>query len=268
MNHPPDGVEELSEPAFQGRVSWDGEVHDVAVVYFDSRAIPYQRSYSTRNWHIVYSSSQTRAILLAWANHERNKATQAFREVAEGLERERVLREQLAVVRTDSDGVWRWIGDGNDDPKSLACPVVMSPATLRSMLADRDKAELDAIAIALAARSLLESLGEYVRQSMHLNPEWRSGIVAVESALGFRGVRAEVQLNQAIAEGLERERSLREQLVVALSNSDVTWQWLQEVQARAEGAEKALKELLSAVKDYAGASSAEREATTRRDPSK
>lgn len=218
MNHPPDGVEELPEPAFQGRVSWDGEVHDVAVVYFDSRAIPYQRSYSTRNWHIVYSSSQTRAILLAWANHERNKSAQAFREVAEGLERERVLREQLAVVRTDSDGVWRWLGDGNDDPESLACPVVMSPATLRSMLTDRAKAELDANAVVLAARSLLESLDDYV-----------------------------ATVDREVAEVLERERVLRVQL---------------------DSAKNATKELLSAVKDYADASSAEREATTRRDPSK
>jgi hypothetical protein len=35
-----------------------------------------------------------------------------------------------------------------------------------------------------AARALLESLGEYVRQSMHSNPEWASGIKALEAELG------------------------------------------------------------------------------------
>jgi hypothetical protein len=37
--------------------------------------------------------------------------------------------------------------------------------------------------LASAGRSLLASLGEYVRQTMHGNPEWRDGIVHMEAAL-------------------------------------------------------------------------------------
>ncbi len=44
-------------------------------------------------------------------------------------------------------------------------------------------------AIANAAGSLLYSLGEYVRQSMDMNPEWRSGIRAVESLTFLRKKR-------------------------------------------------------------------------------
>jgi len=34
-----------------------------------------------------------------------------------------------------------------------------------------------------ALRSILDSMGEFVRQSMHMSPEWRSGIEAAEQAL-------------------------------------------------------------------------------------
>ena len=37
-----------------------------------------------------------------------------------------------------------------------------------------------------AAKLLLESLEEYVRQSMHFNPEWRAGIKAIEAALAVK----------------------------------------------------------------------------------
>lgn len=67
------------------------------------------------------------------------KVAQAFREVAAGLTRERDLRATLAVVSTGTEGVWRWQGDGHDDPDSLACPVVMSADTLRGFVAERDR---------------------------------------------------------------------------------------------------------------------------------
>ena len=41
-------------------------------------------------------------------------------------------------------------------------------------------------ALADAATRLLDSLGEYVRQSMHANPEWADGVRAVEAALANR----------------------------------------------------------------------------------
>ncbi len=37
--------------------------------------------------------------------------------------------------------------------------------------------------LAEAGNLLLESLGEYIRQSMHFNPEWREGIDAMKAAL-------------------------------------------------------------------------------------
>ena len=40
----------------------------------------------------------------------------------------------LDLVRTDTEGVWRWQGDGHDDPASLSCPVVMSAERLRELL--------------------------------------------------------------------------------------------------------------------------------------
>ncbi len=69
------------------------------------------------------------------ARHK-SKAAEAFREVAAGLDRERDLRASLALVRTDTSGVWRWQGDGGDHPESLSCPVVMSADTLRGFQAE------------------------------------------------------------------------------------------------------------------------------------
>lgn len=69
------------------------------------------------------------------AERAEGKAAEAFREVAEGLERERVQRAELAVVATDVEGVWRWQGDGGDFPGSLSCPVVMSADRLRELVA-------------------------------------------------------------------------------------------------------------------------------------
>lgn len=40
--------------------------------------------------------------------------------------------------RKDQDGAWHWAGDGSDFPETLVCPVLMSAATLRELLADRD----------------------------------------------------------------------------------------------------------------------------------
>lgn len=56
-------------------------------------------------------------------------------------------------------------------------------ATIDRLDRERERAVKDMEGMRRSARSLLHSLGEYVRQSMHSNPEWRAGIVAVESAL-------------------------------------------------------------------------------------
>lgn len=46
-------------------------------------------------------------------------------------------RAQLRLVSAGPADVWRWQGDGHDDPASLACPVVMSASTLREFVAAR-----------------------------------------------------------------------------------------------------------------------------------
>lgn len=50
------------------------------------------------------------------------------------------VRQQLNIVKTNTEGVWRWQGDG-DDPESLSCPVVMSADTLRSFVAEVRRCE-------------------------------------------------------------------------------------------------------------------------------
>ena len=94
---------------------------------------------------------QVAVDLAAERDRLRAKVDVAFGEVKAGLERERVLRGQLALVATDTDGVWRWQGDGGNEPESLTCPVVMSADTLRSFVAAR----ASLAAIRLAAESLL-----------------------------------------------------------------------------------------------------------------
>ncbi len=54
-------------------------------------------------------------------------------ELRASLERERILRAELAIVATETGGVWLWQGMG-DDPASLSCPVVMSADTLRAFV--------------------------------------------------------------------------------------------------------------------------------------
>jgi hypothetical protein len=50
----------------------------------------------------------------------------------------RHTRQKLATVRAGHDDVWFWQG-GGDDPKSLTCPVVMAPETLRALLAEQPR---------------------------------------------------------------------------------------------------------------------------------
>lgn len=56
----------------------------------------------------------------------------------ETLVREQQL--QLAMVKTGADGVWRWVGDGTDNPATLSCPVIMSAEKLRELAADAAEA--------------------------------------------------------------------------------------------------------------------------------
>ena len=58
------------------------------------------------------------------------------------------LRHQLAMVETSADRVWRWQGDGHDDPGTLVCPVVMSADRLRVFVAAERKATVLRAAVA------------------------------------------------------------------------------------------------------------------------
>lgn len=53
----------------------------------------------------------------------------------EERELRRELEQKLSMVTAGHEEVWKWIGDGGDNPDSLTCPVVMSPERLREMLA-------------------------------------------------------------------------------------------------------------------------------------
>lgn len=69
-----------------------------------------------------------------------------------------------------------WIANARTREPSLV-------TALRAEMSRADTAEREADIIECAAASLLESLGEYVRQSMTLNREWCAGVAAVEQAL-------------------------------------------------------------------------------------
>lgn len=54
-------------------------------------------------------------------------------ELKTALEEAADLRSKLALVRTPTDGVWYWTGNG-DHPESLVCPVVMTAEQLRGLV--------------------------------------------------------------------------------------------------------------------------------------
>lgn len=83
----------------------------------------------------------------------RARAEEAERKLAAVAELQRstaadldAARAQLRFVSAGPADVWRWQGDGHDDPASLACPVVMSASTLREFVAARERVgELEAL---------------------------------------------------------------------------------------------------------------------------
>lgn len=93
---------------------------------------------------------------------------QAWQEVREGLAREQELHRLLAIVETDSEGVWRWQGDGYDHPAALSCPVVMSADTLRTFV---------------AARAEAAALREQVDRTEEILAGWRTAHPAIDAAL-------------------------------------------------------------------------------------
>lgn len=85
----------------------------------------------------------------------------------EAVENER-MRAALALVATDVEGVWRWQGDGRDDPQSLSCPVVMSADKLREIVGEPGRSS--------DAAGLREMLREIVGESCDHSPPVDDGI--------------------------------------------------------------------------------------------
>jgi hypothetical protein len=78
-------------------------------------------------------------------------------------------------IRTSRAGV---VENNHTDDCIIGMAIYGDPETT-----DIEKVHRDAAAMRRAGHALLASLGEFVRQSMHANPEWRSGIVDFENAL-------------------------------------------------------------------------------------
>lgn len=91
-------------------------------------------------------------------------------------------------------------------------------AALRGARAQVEEHERRAIDIASAGEALLGSLGEYARQSMYFNPEWKSGIVAMEAALA--GMPLATALVQMRAERDEARAQVDEQRARADEEAD------------------------------------------------
>jgi len=92
-------------------------------------------------WNGVAGDVRLREMI-ARAESAESRAAGLALELKAGLDREEELRRCLAVVKTDVEGVWRWQGAG-DQLESLSCPVVMSAATLRTIV-DRGRDDRDA----------------------------------------------------------------------------------------------------------------------------
>ena len=78
--------------------------------------------------------------------------------------------------------------------------------------------------VAVQAEALLHSLGEYVRQTMDSNPEWRDGVRGLENA-----IRAYRQTSPAPApltnfDGLESDRALLGRIVEAWDVKNDIWE--------------------------------------------
>lgn len=99
-----------------------------------SRAVVLQEQAQDERAAAIASANEADRKLVSVADLQRSTAADLD-----------AVRAQLRLVSAGPADVWRWQGDGHDDPASLACPVVMSPSTLREFVAAREMvAELEA----------------------------------------------------------------------------------------------------------------------------
>lgn len=77
----------------------------------------------------------------------------------------------------EAGNTWYWQGDGEDHPESLTCPVLIHPADLRAMLADRKTAIQSADAAAIVSMSLRQERDRYRETLEALRRAMDSGAV-------------------------------------------------------------------------------------------
>jgi hypothetical protein len=132
------------------------------------------------------------------ARNQRDRADEAERKLsavaAEWKEMDASLseaKEQLRIVSAGPDDVWRWAGDGGDDPASLACPVVMSAETLREFVAARERvAALEATPPPHTVAALLARVEEARRKAGTLADEEEGRAVMDRSIISYDRGRA------------------------------------------------------------------------------
>ena len=82
--------------------------------------------------------------LLAELKKLKRHGAEDAREIEQKADTIRDLEKRLGIVRTKTEDVWFWQGDGHDHPESLTCPVVMEATTLRSLLAEVERLRAEA----------------------------------------------------------------------------------------------------------------------------
>lgn len=88
---------------------------------------------------------EERGRLVARVAEVNRKFDDVVAQAREAIEQLAVARRQLRVASAGVEDVWRWVGDGEDHPESMGCPVVMSAERLREFVAARARvAELEA----------------------------------------------------------------------------------------------------------------------------
>lgn len=117
----------------------------------------------------------------------------AGREVWRGVVKYGAVPWFCAIADAGHPGTfaWRWMpympdGIGGIGAWSILSCVEPTSAVFATALQEQ---QAEASIFADAASRLIASLGEYVRQSMTFNPEWRDGIDAIEAALLARRKR-------------------------------------------------------------------------------
>lgn len=89
---------------------------------------------------------------------------------------ERQRDEHLSKLRSLNHGdyseAWHWMGDGNDHPESLCCPVLISAEDLNSIIAERDAALGREAALATHVEAAASIVREYEKPGLVPSSKW------------------------------------------------------------------------------------------------